>query len=90
MTKWLILWALIGIVGMLMTTWVIAQESEPTIADPRKVEARTFTIGHFLLGVVLGPIALMFGIISVVSLKRWVKYVDDFLSMKLFEWWDGP
>ena len=90
MTKWLILWALVGVVGMLMTTWTNAQESLPTIYDQRKVEARTFTVGHFLLGVVTGPVALIIGIITLANYKKWVKYVDKFLSMGLFKWRVGP
>ena len=83
----LLCWAIIGVIGMLMMSWADAQEEvRASIADPRNVGRRTFKFGHVLAGVLLGPIAFVFGLLYVFSVTPIMEYLDTILSLPLFTW----
>ncbi|MFA7308431.1 MAG: hypothetical protein WC026_17375 [Hyphomicrobium sp.] len=83
----LLLWAILGILGMLLTTWAYAQENvQASVADPENVERRTFTVGHMVVGVVFGPLAFVLGLLYALSMTPIMEYVERFLSTKLFTW----
>lgn len=72
------LWVPLGIIGMLLASWTLAKEGD--------VEAREFTVGYVVLGVLLGPLAFVGGVIWAIVASDCLRYIDAFLSMKLFTW----
>lgn len=74
------LWVPLGFVGMLLATWAYAKED----SGPR-----SFTVGHIVLGLVLGPLAFAGGVIWALLAADYMKHIDRWLSIELFTWRKG-
>lgn len=75
-------WTVSGIIGTLMMSWTLAQDKSAS----KNALDRTFTLGHILLGVAIGPLAFALGLYYALSMTSIMEYLEKLLSLPLFTW----